>query len=832
MKPIRTDSVLSVGALSGLLASLLAVCTLALYAPALRNNFVNFDDELYVTDNVQVQAGWTWENFKWAFSHQVASNWHPFTVLSHMLDCQMFGVEPWGHHLTSIVLHALNTALVFLFLRRMTGTLWRSILVAVLFGWHPVHVESVAWVAERKDVLSGFFGLLALIFYVRYARQCQVQPLSAKISYGLALIFFAGGLLSKPMLVTWPFVFLLLDFWPLERLPVSNLQSLFHLLTQRSRLFWEKLPFFALALMTSVVTFLVQKQTGAMEAAEAIPLHMRIGNALISYCRYIGKMLWPKDLTISYPYPEHLPVWQVCLAFIFLVLLSAMLWFRRQQMPFLLTGWCWFVGTLVPVIGLVQVGIQAIADRYTYIPSIGFFVALSWGLCAIAQHWQVNVRLISLVPCVAVIACLPVTWRQIGYWRDSETLFQRAIKLTGNNPIARHNLGTALLREGRLGEAIVHFREVVRLKPTSAPAHYYLGTALSRNGQTVEAIQAYREALRIKVDYAEAHNNLGTALARSGQDSEAIYEYREALKLAPDFAAAHNNLGTALLRSDEYEKAALSFREAIRLQSNYDDARFNLGIALARQGQIEEAINQYRGVLELNSGHIPARFNLGNVLLKLGNQDEAVTQFREVIRQQPDHTDAHANLGAVLSASDRSRDAIPHFQEVVRLRPDDAEARLSLGMALVRAGQLNDAVTQFQAAVRLDANRPEACYNLGLALARLDRIDEAVSYYQKAIRLKPEYPSACYNLGISFAKQGQFDAAVQQFQNTLRIKADHDAAHFNLGLALRAQGQLDAAVRHFREATRLNPANPAAQRQLSATLSQQGGLTNSLPPRK
>ncbi|MEI9961723.1 MAG: hypothetical protein WDM76_11500 [Limisphaerales bacterium] len=375
-----------------LIVIVLALVTIALYWPATQCDFINLDDPEYVTANVHVQNGLSVENIKWAFSNPVLFNWHPLTMLSYMMDCQFFGLNPWRHHLTSVLLHSLNTVLVFLFLRSLTGALWRSVLVAALFGWHPLHVESVAWVAERKDVLSTCFGLLSLIFYGRYAQK-QSQAASSKlktqkgstlnsqpatIDYVLALLFLALGLMSKAMLVTWPFVMLLLDYWPLERFNRLHIW----------RLVVEKIPFFVLTVLVGIVTFVVQKQGGALDTGEALPLGARGGNALISYCRYLGKLIWPTDLAVFYPHPGHWPVGLVIMAGMLLLGISIVLIAKRAHYPYLLMGWLWFVGTLVPVIQLLQTGAHAMADRYTYIPSIGALILIVWGIYELTRSWR------------------------------------------------------------------------------------------------------------------------------------------------------------------------------------------------------------------------------------------------------------------------------------------------------------------------------------------------------------------------------------------------------------------------------------------------------------
>jgi Tfp pilus assembly protein PilF len=569
-----------------LICALLSAMTLIAYWPAMRHDFVNYDDDYYVTLNVHVQNGLTLESLKWAFFNPVGANWHPLTLLSHMLDCQLFGLKPWGHHLTSVLLHAVNTVLVFLLLRRLmrlrseasspqADATWRCAMVAAVFGLHPLHVESVAWVAERKDVLSTFFFLLTLWAYARYARRvtgdtCQVTrteaaaaaPDSSRVTrhpslfYGLALFFFALGLLSKPMLVTLPFVLLLLDYWPLERFKACSrfigvqgsrhTPSIHQSINPLLRLVWEKIPFFALAAVSSVVTFVVQNHSGAVKMVQTLPLGARSGNALISYCRYLGKLFWPTDLAVFYPYPGHWPLAQVLLAGGLILGISVLFIVKREQYPFLLMGWLWFCGTLVPVIGLVQVGAQAMADRYTYIPSLGVLILAIWGAYELTCRWRYHEMALSVAGSAAIILCLGLTRQQLGYWKDGETLFRHALEVTENNYLAHNDLGTALDRKGQTDEAISQFRAAIRLTPDYAEAHNNLGVALVEKGQTDEAISQFQATIRLKPDDAEAHNNLGNTLVEKGKIDEAINQYQEAIRLKPDCAEARNNLARAL----------------------------------------------------------------------------------------------------------------------------------------------------------------------------------------------------------------------------------------------------------------------------------------------
>lgn len=601
-----------------LLVALLAAATIFLYWPTIHNDFLNYDDDFLVTSNLHVRTGLTWDNIKWAFLNPVAANGTPITMLSHMLDCQLFGLKAWGHHLTSIMLHAANTVLVFLFLRTLTGSLWRSLLAAAIFGWHPLHVESVAWIAERKDVLSGFFGLLSLIFYTRYARSRSVigktktkEPSGPTDSlkppifdYGFALFFFALGLMSKPMLVTWPFVMLLLDYWPLARFTAGS----------GKRLVVEKIPYFVIAIVASIITFWMQQRVGAVVTVANLPLGMRFGNAAISYCQYLGKLFWPVELAILYPLHGPWPMGQVLLAGLFVVGISIWLFRQRYRYPFLMIGWLWYGGTLVPVIGLVQVGGQEIADRYTYIPSIGILIFIIWGAYNLTRHWRHQVLVSAVVGVAAILACFGLTRHQIGYWKDSESLFRHDLEVTTNNSVAYLNLGSALDNKGKYPEAIIQFQELVRLDPNNSDGHLNLGTDLSKMGRFDEATNQIKQALQLKPNSAAAHNSLGFVLGQNHDIDEAINQFQAAIRLDPDFALPHLNLGLA----------------------------FNV------KGQIDDAISQFREALRLDPDHATTHYYLGILLSQKGKFDEAISHLQEAIRLKPDYPDAQNNLERVI----------------------------------------------------------------------------------------------------------------------------------------------------------------------------------------
>ncbi|MEJ0089548.1 MAG: tetratricopeptide repeat protein [Limisphaerales bacterium] len=545
------------------------------FLPALRNKFVNYDDDVYVTGNVQVQQGLSPSTITWAFTSMEASNWHPLTWLSHSTDCAIFGPNPQGHHFTSVLLHAINTVLLFLVLRRMTGATWQSLLVTAIFGLHPLRVESVAWISERKDVLSMLFGLLTLLMYADYTEKFRAKNPKSKTPYGLALLFFTLSLMSKPMLVTLPFVLLLLDFWPLARIQNSEFK-----IQNLKRLTVEKIPFFLLTAASCAVTFIAQKNGGAMVLMAGMPLNARIENALVSYDRYLEKLFWPENLAVVYPVVEHWPAQIAIIASAMLAGLSAVSIAVRRSHPYLMTGWFWFLGTLTPVIGLVAVGEQSMADRYTYFPTIGLLIIIAWGVERMTRGWRFQTISLSAAGFVIVAACIILTRQNIGHWKNSETLFRHAIAVTSDNYSAHCSLGNALMSQGRAEEALDEFQTALKLKPDSAENHCNVGVALANMGRLDEAVVEFQSAVKLKPDYGLAHHNLGMALEKKDLLDEATHEYKEAIRLMPDFAAAHNSLGVALAKKGRLDEAVAQFEEAVRLDPTLLPAQENLKMAL------------------------------------------------------------------------------------------------------------------------------------------------------------------------------------------------------------------------------------------------------------
>ncbi len=564
-----------------LIGLLLALVTLLVYLPATRDGFVNYDDQDYVTENSVVQQGLTWPGIKWAFTTGHASNWHPITWLSHMADCELFGLNPGAHHLVNVLFHTANVVLLLLLLLRLTGELWPAAFIAALFAWHTLHVESVAWISERKDVLSTFFALLTLLAYARYVQcvtgdLCQetrtpptLPPVTRHPSrfYWLALFFFALGLMSKPMLVTLPFVMLLLDYWPLNRVASDP-----RWVSKVMRLALEKWPFFLLAAVSCVVTFLVQSQRSgdAVASLELVPLHYRFCNALASYGIYLLKLVWPVGLAVFYPLPDRL-TWILMVATVsgvVLVIISSFVWRMGRAQAYLPVGWLWFLATLVPVIGLVQVGGAALADRYTYIPSIGVFLAVTFGVCELADRFQVPQKAIATAGALILAICLILTENQLRYWHDSETLFAHALAVTKNNHVAHVNLGVALEQKGELNEALAEYRAAEQLAPELYHIHNNLGNLLDNLGHPNEALTEYRWAVLLNPGRPSLHNGEGVVLAELGRFDEALRQFKEAARLDPAYPWAHFEIGRLRLKQGRDAEAVDEFRAALRMDPN------------------------------------------------------------------------------------------------------------------------------------------------------------------------------------------------------------------------------------------------------------------------
>ena len=634
---------------SSIVIALLAIAVLTVYWQVTNHEFVSYDDNVYIYENAVVQSGFNWNSIVWAFTTGTQANWHPLTWLSIILDYELFGLNAGLHHLMSALIHSINTILVFIVFWRLTGGFWQSAFVAALFGLHPLHVESVAWASERKDVLSAAFWMLATLAYLRYVKRPGIKR------YMLVILLFVLGLLAKPMVVTLPFVLLLLDFWPLKRLEIdSQLSEASDLANaspqedseqKRRRIFLklvlEKVPFLILSVISSIVTFIAQRSGGAVFPLEKMPVLIRVENAFLSYAMYIWKMIWPFDLAFFYPHPGYIsPLWTFVVAGAIIIGLTILLLWLGKKRHYLTVGWLWYLGTLVPVIGIVQVGIQGLADRYTYIPFIGLSIILAWGAQDLLARWQFRKIALATAAGLSLLFFSILTWYQVGVWKDNITLFSHAVNVTERNYLALTNLALAEEKLGRSDDAIQHYKQAIEYAPAISDIHNYLGIALAKKGENLEASTQYAEAIRIKPEYQEAHFNLGIVLDRLGKTDEAISHFNEALLLKPEDAEVHNNLGAALGKQGKVDEAIEHFEEAVRIKPDYPSALYNLGTAL----------------------------------LGRDRNGEAIDRLSEVVRLKPDHAKAHYNLGLALESAGRPMEALRHYDRALSLSPTYSEA--------------------------------------------------------------------------------------------------------------------------------------------------------------
>jgi protein O-mannosyl-transferase len=686
-------------ALAAALCAALAVVLFAVFGGLLSSDFVLYDDAAYVTGNTHVLKGLSRESVSWAFTSTEAANWHPLTWLSHMLDVQLFGLNGGRHHATSLLLHTLNALLLLLLLFRMTGALWRSAFVAALFALHPLHVESVAWIAERKDVLSTLFWLLTTGAWLAYLRSKKTAP------YVLMLVFFALGLMAKPMLVTLPFTLLLLDFWPLRRIALPVREHFKEL----KQLVWEKAPLFTMTTVSCIMTIIAQRGGGAVKTTVEFPLDQRVANAAQTYAAYLAKTVWPSSLAVFYPHPHTgLFTPSAVLAFLLLAAASALAFRLRRQAPYVLFGWLWYLGTLVPVIGLLQVGVQAMADRYTYIPLIGIFAAAAWGLAGIGARNAALRRAAPAAAGTALAALAVLAHIQAGYWAGNETLFMHTLAVSPENDLAHYMIGSTRQNEGRVEEAVAHLSEAVRINP----------------------------------DRGEAHNNLGIALEKLNRTPEALDHFREALRVQPHNTQVMNNLGLALVKMRRLPEALEPFEEAVRLDPDYTDARNNLGNTLAASGRLEEAVAQYRQVLKSEPDSAKTITNMGMAYGRMDRLDEAIQCFRDAVRLHPDYADAHLNLGVALARTGRAAEAIEQYRSALNIQPDNPKTLDNLGLALGMAHRDSEALEHFRRAVEINPGFAEAHFHLAVGLMQTRHPEEAREHLRKALEIRPDFSEA------------------------------------------------------------------------------------------
>ena len=683
----------------------LTLATLAVFWQVNQYDFVNFDDIVYVTQNSHIQSGITLDGFRWAFSTTYAEFWHPLTWLSLMFDYQLYGLNAGGYHLTNLILHIMSTLLLFWLFNRMTGSIWRSAFIAALFALHPLHVESVAWIADRKDVLSAFFWMLTLCLYVYYTEKPVIRR------HLLVLLCFACGLMSKSMVVTMPIIMILLDYWPLGRLQVND-QKLSETKIAGIIPLWqlkEKIPFFILSAVFSIITLYAQHNP----SSKNFPLGSKIDNAPVSFVTYLEKTFWPHDLAVFYPFSDQLPVWQIFGAALLILVISTAVMVTVKRLPYLFVGWLWYAITLIPVIGIVQVGNHAMADRYTYIPLIGISIMLAWGIPLLLKSEEMRKKILFPMGVVFLAILSVLSWQQCGYWKNSYELFTHTLEVTENNYTIHCNLAVLLAGQGDSKAAEFH----------------------------------YMEALKIKPDDKDTNMNFGNLLVRQGRLDEAIERYIAAIKSKPNFVEAYNSLGVAYVQRGNWQKAIEQFSEAVKINPGYLDAQNNLKMALQRK-QVKESASTKPSADSESSRTFAGRMMAGTNLMKKSDLDGAIIHFQEALKIEPKNLNAHVSMGLALGYKRNFDGAINHFRAAIKINPRIPETYNSLAVALTYTGKIEEAIVQLKKAIEINPQFAKAYNTLGVILAKTGKVDEGIAYLKEALRLDQNNAEAKKNLDL------------------------------------------------------------------------------------
>ncbi len=723
-----------------LVVLLLTAAVVIAYLPISQNSFVNYDDPGYVTQNTHLRQGLTPESVLWSFTATTKSNWHPLTWISHELDITLFGLNPVYHHWMSVILHILSSILLYLLIERLTSERWKSAFVAAVFALHPLHVESVAWVAERKDVLSGLFWILTLHAYVWFRQ----SPAAGR--YILAVFLFALGLMAKPMVISLPVVLLLLDYWPLGPQPGLPVKNSFA--DRVSRIFsWRnlrpKVPFFLLAAVSGVITYIVQSEAGSTTLSSVLPFGVRIQNAIVAYATYVAKTFVPSPISVFYPHPlGALPTGVVMLSAGVLAAITYAAWHTREKYPYIITGWLWFIIVLVPVIGLIQAGLQAMADRYTYIPMIGLAIIIAWGSGDCAKRFRVPGKIAAGILACTIPLMMIATHHAVGYWNNSITLFEHAVSVTTGNDVAETNLGTALADSGRDAEAVVHLREACRLRPSEPLIRSNLARSLARIGRREEALRQYLWLRDHVAPDARLFTHIGDLLGEGRLTEEAIAEYRKALQLTPGDPAIVYKLGTMYLM----------------------------------KGDTAEARRQCMLMFGTNPGISSGHDLMGMIDAQEQKPDEAIGEFGEAIRLDPGNFEAYLHLGLLNDKLGKRGDALRAIESAVGAGPRNWQTRILLGNMLARAGRTADAAVQWNSALRINPAAVEAHINLGRLASMEGRADEASSHLLSALAADPSNVAALYTYGTFLAGTGRAAEAARQFEKILQIDPSYEPA--------------------------------------------------------
>ncbi len=808
--------------LSVLIIFFLCAITLAVFLQVRHFDFLNYDDPAYVTANPYILRGFSPEGLQWVWTSVVCANWHPLTMLTHMMDVRLYGLWAGGHHLSNVFFHLLNAILLFLALYKMTGGLWKSAFVAAIFAIPPLHVESGAWISERKDVLSGMFFMLTLLAYTKYVKAVGAGFKPAPTAfYFLTIIFFALGLMSKSMLVTVPCVLLLLDYWPFRRIESKAVIP---------RLVFEKISFFVLSFIASIAA--LHTQQGALARLDYLPFKLRLANALVSYIRYLEKIFWPKELVVVYSHPgADLSFALVLLSVFLLALISFYAFYNAKRHPYFVVGWLWFLGTLVPVIGLIQVGTQAMADRYSYIPMIGFLIAMIWTVDALLMNWQFGRKILSIAGIAIIGLLIPVSHRQVSYWRSSADVFSHAAKATPNNVNAFHGLAMALDAKGDFEGAKRYLFQALGVNPRFAPAGLSLAGLFAKQGKMEEAIRYLQNTFEVDPHNEKAQFNLGSLYYQQKKYKEALFYYSKILEDLPNDARAHFYVGSVLEDQGKTEAALEHFKKSLAGSPDYPLSNYHLALILARQEQWGKAIPHFlkaikTDLLQEDAGH---DFKVGGILnfteryaiypeaaevesaladtyRRMGNLKEAASHFLKAIEKNPDYAPAHYGLGSVFAAQGETELALEQFQSALKLKPDYFEVYSDLAILLKRKGKLDEAIHFYKKALAIKPDDPNIHYNLANAFVTKGDLGNAEEHYLKTLGLKSDFIEAFNNLGSLYKKENKLEEARSQYEKALSVNPNYIEARFNLGELYQRQGKKSLAAKEYQRILTLNPA--------------------------
>jgi len=788
----------------------LVLACVAVYGQTLWFSFVNYDDNLYILETPQVQAGLTLKGIVWAFVTEKALYFHPLTWISLMLDCSLYGLHAGGHHITNLLFHAGGTVFLFLALRLMTGALWPSAAVAALFAVHPLNAESVAWVAERKGVLSGFFWMLALYTYGLYVRR------GGKLRYAAVALAFAGGLMSKPMVLTLPCALLLLDLWPLGRLNFADPPAV----TARKavRLVVEKIPLFMLTALSVLSTLIMQSRGHNIDVEGKISLATRVANAIVVYALYLVKTVCPTGLAAFYPYPDSRPLWQVGGAFLVLAAITAICLLQARRRPYLIAGWAWYLGTFALVIGIIRIGDFSHADRYTYLPMVGVFWMLVWGLVDLAAALKVPRRAVAAAGCTAIAALTVCGFIQTAYWRNDWTLFSHAVDVGEESCTAYSNMGMAAKEQGRIEDAKKYLKKSLELNPKFVAPINHLGLIAMDEGHLDEAAAYMKQVLDLNSKEVNALNNLALIYMQQGRNNEAETCLTKAIELRPDDTNALNNLGKLYRDMGRYEDARTALNKALGLKPGHANALINLGAVALSEKKYDEARSCLNKALSAEPGNLSALTTLSEVAEAQGLHDEAQQYLAKAQEMNPNNATALYNLGKTAMDKGRYEEAKTYLQKALAADPKSTAALNGLGMIAVNQGRFDEAVPHLKKALEVDPKNVEVLYNLGLAAKGQKQYDEAKACLNKVLELDPKNVKALNNLAVLAMEQGNNDEAVAFLKKALEIKPDHVNALTNLGKIEMDKKAYDEAKTYLKKAIELDPKTVPARLNLGLCL--------------